>query len=119
MVVVVPSNGPGAVGVGEGRSFPARAGHAPGQSLLDPHVVWLQQQLAAGKDNASALWRELRERGFSSGPRQVLHWVNQHRLLPSKRTPYCRRPANATWRCIRRASLGVSQATCLVVLTAR
>ena len=73
-------------------SFPGRAGRAPCQSILDPHVGWLQEQLAAGKDNASALWRELRERGFGGGPRQVLHWVNQRRLLPSKRTPYCRRP---------------------------
>ena len=32
----------------------------------------MQEQLAAGAGNASALWRELRAGGFAGGPRQVL-----------------------------------------------
>lgn len=69
--------------------FPSRAVRAPGPSLLDPHVGWLQEQLAAGRDNASALWRELRERGFGGGPGPVLRWVGQRRLVPAKKTPHC------------------------------
>lgn len=56
-------------------SFSARAVRAPGPSLINPNVDWLQAQLAAGRDNASALWQELRERGFSGGPCPVLCWV--------------------------------------------
>lgn len=37
-------------------------------------------------------WRELRGRGFAGGPRQVQHWVSQRRMIPSKHTPYGRRP---------------------------
>ena len=51
------------------QSFPGRAVRAPEPSLLDPHVGWLQAQLALGRDNASALWRELRARGYPGGLR--------------------------------------------------
>ena len=78
------------------QGFTGRAVRAPGPSLLDPHVGWLQEQLATGRDNASALWRELRERGFAGGPRQVQHWVCQRRMIPSKHTPYGRRPVAAS-----------------------
>ena len=52
--------------------------------------------MAAGRDNASVLWRELREGGFAGGPRQVQHWVSQRRVIPSKHTPYGRRPTAAS-----------------------
>ena len=70
------------------QSFPARAIRAPEPSMLDPHVVWLQVQLALGRDNASALWRERRARGYPGGPGQVLVWVRQRRLVPAKNGPH-------------------------------
>ena len=70
------------------RSFPGRAVRAPEPSLLDPHVGWLQEQLALGRDNASAMWRELRARGYPGGPGQVLLWVRQRRLVPAKNGPH-------------------------------
>ena len=62
------------------QSFPARAVRAPEPSHLYPHLSWLQEQLAAGRTNATVLWRALRARGFAGGPRQVQHWVAQRRL---------------------------------------
>ena len=75
----------------QAKSFPIRSVRAPEASILDPHLPWLKEQLAAGADNASSLWRELRERGFVGGPRQVLRWMGQRRASPSKRTPCSRR----------------------------
>ena len=46
-------------------SFPERSVHAPQPSLLDPFLPWLEVLLAAGCQNASALYRELRTRGFT------------------------------------------------------
>ena len=72
-------------------SFPERAVRAPGPSQLDPFIPWLEQQLAAGRANASALYRELRERGYPGSSRQVHKWVHAQRVTPAKTTPSCRR----------------------------
>lgn len=72
-------------------SFPERAARAPGPSRLDPFIPWLEERLAAGCENASALYRELRERGYTGASRQVHKWVQTHRVRPAKTTPPCRR----------------------------
>lgn len=72
-------------------SFPERAVRAPGPSRLDAFIPWLEERLAAGCANASALYRELRERGYAGGSRPVHRWVQTQRITPAKTTPPCRR----------------------------
>jgi transposase len=72
-------------------SFPERAMRAPGPSMLDPFVPWLEERLAAGCENASALHRGMRERGYPGGSRQVHRWVHTQRSAPAKTTPPRRR----------------------------
>ena len=72
-------------------SFPERAVRPPGPSRLDPFIPWLEERLAAGCVNASALYRELRERGYPGSSRQVHKWVHTQRVTPAKTTPPRRR----------------------------
>ena len=72
-------------------SFPERAVRAPGPSRLDPFIPWLEERLAAGCENASALYRELRERGYAASSRPVHRWVQTQRIAPARTTPPCRR----------------------------
>ena len=72
-------------------SFPERAARAPGPSRLDPFIPWLEARLIAGCENASGLYRELRERGYCGGSRRVHKWVQTQRRAPAKTTPPCRR----------------------------
>ncbi len=51
----------------------------------------MEEQLISGRENASALYRELRERGYPGGSRQVHKWVQTQRVTPAKTTPPCRR----------------------------
>jgi hypothetical protein len=68
-------------------SFPERAVRAPGPSLLDPYVDHLEARLAAGCENAMALWRELRGLGYPGTPKQVHRWLAPRRSRPSKYGP--------------------------------
>jgi hypothetical protein len=68
-------------------SFPERAVRAPGPSILDPHLAYLEARQAEGCENAMVLWRELRERGFPGTPRQVHRWLAPRRTTSSKHTP--------------------------------
>jgi transposase len=62
--------------------FPERATRRRAPSKLDPFLPYLQQQLAAGQDNAMQLWRELRDQhGYSGSRALVSRWVAQHRHL--------------------------------------
>jgi transposase len=65
-------------------SFPGRMAHGPGPSILDPHLPHLEARVAEGCENAMALWRELRERGFPGGTRQVHRWLAERRTAPAK-----------------------------------
>ncbi len=56
-------------------AFPERADTLRSKSILDPYVPYLRQRLAEGPTNASQLWRDLRERGFSAGYKVVSRWV--------------------------------------------
>ncbi|MPR13564.1 ISL3 family transposase [Microvirga tunisiensis] len=67
-------------------SFPARAVRQPGPSILDPFLPHLHARLAAGHENATALWRELRDLGFAGSPKQVYRWLAERRTAPAKTT---------------------------------
>ena len=69
------------------RNISERAARAPGPSILDRHLAHLEARLAAGCENAMALWRELRERGFSGTARQVHRWLGPRRTTRSKFGP--------------------------------
>jgi len=68
----------------EAERFPARPAYGPRPSILDPYVPHLEQRLAEGCENAMALWRELRERGFAGTSRQVHCFVAERRTKPVK-----------------------------------
>jgi len=72
----------------QAESFPERALRAPGPSILDPYLAHLEARLAAGCENAMALWREMRELGFPGTPRQVHRWLSPRRTAPSKGVPH-------------------------------
>ena len=73
----------------QAESFPERATQAPGRSILDPYLAHLEARIAAGCENAMALWRELRELGFLGTPTHVRRWLNPRRSAPAKTTPHC------------------------------
>ncbi|RYB01313.1 ISL3 family transposase [Lichenibacterium ramalinae] len=64
-------------------TFPARLPHGPGPSLLDPHVDYLLGRIGEGCENAMALWREIRERGYPGTSRQVHRFVAERRTKPT------------------------------------
>jgi len=62
--------------------FPERATRRTVPSKLDPHIPYLQQQLALGHDNGMQLWREIRDQhGYRGSRALVSRWVAQHRHL--------------------------------------
>ena len=58
--------------------------HGLGPSLLDPHVDYLLSRIGQGWENAMALWRELRERGYPGTSRQVHRFVSEHWTKPTR-----------------------------------
>ena len=44
--------------------------------------------MAEGCENAMALWREVREQGFSGTHRQVHRFVAERRTMPASRTAH-------------------------------
>ncbi len=61
--------------------FPERAHRQKQPSILDPFVPYLTQQIAAGYDNGSQLWRDLHSQGYLGSRALVARWVVQHRHL--------------------------------------
>lgn len=73
--------------------FPERATRRPVASKLDPFLPFLEQQLAAGHDNALHLWRELHDKHGYKGSRSLVSpWVAHHRQLCPKSTPNSPKP---------------------------
>jgi transposase len=79
-----------------------RAGHAPtwrhadrGTSILDPYEAWLDERWRSGCNNAAALWRELRGRGFPRQYTVVRDWATQRRRQdpPAEAKKAVRNPA--------------------------
>ena len=56
-------------------SFPERRPNRRVKSFLDAFVHHLQQRFDAGCRNASQLWREVRDLGFTGSTKQVRRWV--------------------------------------------
>lgn len=68
--------------------FPERATKRKMPSKLDPYLPYLREQLAAGNDNASQLWRNLRDEfGYPSPRPLVSRWIAQHRYLCPQSAP--------------------------------
>lgn len=71
----------------QAESFPERAAQVPARGILDPYLAHLEARLAAGCENARALWRELRDIGFPGTWAQIRRWLSQRRSAPAKNTP--------------------------------
>ena len=56
-------------------------------SILDPYLEYLDKRRREGCENASQLWREIREQGYPGTPRQVLRWMQVRRSKPSPNSP--------------------------------
>ncbi len=69
--------------------FPERATKRPQPSKLDPFIPHLEAQLAAGKDNGTQLWRELREQhGYRGSRVLVSRWVAQYSHVVPQPEPH-------------------------------
>ena len=73
--------------------FPARLPHGAGSSLLDVHVGYLVRRIGEGCENAMALWREIRERGYPGTSRHVHRFVAERLTKPIRSG---RKPRNET-----------------------
>jgi transposase len=63
-------------------AFPERATRPPIPSKLDCYLPYLREQLAAGQDNGTQLWRDLRDQhGYTGSRALVAAWVARHRHL--------------------------------------
>ena len=72
--------------------FPERAARAAGVTHLTPFLDYLRARWESGGQNASLLWRELRERGFRGALSAVTRYLRSHRpcaplLRRSRRAP--------------------------------
>ena len=73
--------------------FPERATRRPTHSKLDRFIPYLEQQLAAGQDNAMQLWRDLRDQSGYTGSRALVsRWVARHRHVVPPADPASARP---------------------------
>lgn len=82
-------------------SFPEWSPHPARQSILAPYEVYLEERWARGERSASALFRELRARGYSGSTRPLHPWAQERRTEPHPCTPVkyridCLRPPKAT-----------------------
>lgn len=59
----------------------------PGPSILAPYLKYLAQRHADGCDNALALWREIRAKGFEGTSRQVHRWLQTRRTTVARSPP--------------------------------
>jgi transposase len=80
-----------------------------GKSSIDEHRRYLDQRWEEGCHNASQLWRELRERGFTGMDGIVRNWVRQHygrRTSRVQHEPIAQRhprtsPRQTTWQILK------------------
>lgn len=68
--------------------FPERVTRRPSRSIIDPHLAYLQARLAEGCEDAAALWREIRERGFTGTAKQIRRWLSEQRTKPARTAPH-------------------------------
>jgi len=67
--------------------FPQVIERKKAPSILDPYQNYLTRRWQEGCQNASQLWREIREMGYSGSRRQVLRWAYERRDRPATHTP--------------------------------
>ena len=60
-------------------TYPERSPKSPQPSITDPYIAYLAKRWEAGCHNASQLWRELVEQGYSGARIQVARWARQRR----------------------------------------
>lgn len=99
-------------------SFPERAVRAPSPSELAACIPWLEERLAAGCENASALGRALRERGDQGSRRPVHKWVHTQRTIPAKTPPGVPTRSATRSRSDRLDGVGLAPATGLAAAAA-
>jgi hypothetical protein len=66
---------------------PERGERRIGPSRLDPWLAYLERRRAEGCENGLQLLRELRERGYAGGSRQVHKWLQSRRTKLAITTP--------------------------------
>lgn len=70
---------------GEAESCPYYPAGRMSPSKLTPWLPYLEQRWQAGCTNASQLWREISQKGFSGSLGLVIRWaVSQRKLLPAE-----------------------------------
>ena len=65
-------------------SFPERSHNKFRPSILDPFLPYLKKRHAEGCENASQLWREIRQQGYPGSRSQVDKWMQLNRTHPAK-----------------------------------
>ncbi|MBO0795711.1 MAG: transposase, partial [Ktedonobacteraceae bacterium] len=66
-------------------AFPERSAHKRRQSyLLTPYLPYLQQRVAEGCENASGLWKEICQLGFTQGYKVVNSWLREYLGRPGR-----------------------------------
>jgi transposase len=68
-------------------SFPERGQRQPMPSILDPYLTYLEKRHQEGCENATQLWREIRQQGYPGSTSQVHKWMKQQRRQPAASTP--------------------------------
>jgi transposase len=67
-------------------AFPERATHLRRKGQLGSYLPYLEQRVQEGCDNASLLWREIRDQGFSKGYKVVNTWLREYLQKPGRRS---------------------------------
>jgi transposase len=65
-------------------AFPERVPSPRNTGHLTLYLPSLKQRVQEGNEHASALWRELRERGFTGGYKMVNIWVREYLQKPGR-----------------------------------
>ena len=71
----------------EAETFPERAVTKPRASQIDRYTPHLERRWSEGCTNASQLWREIVDAGYTGTRKQVARWAAHQRTLPASATP--------------------------------
>jgi transposase len=67
-------------------AFPERVPAPRNTGHLTLSLPFLKQRVQEGEENASLLWRELRERGFTGGYKMVNIWLREYLQQPGRQS---------------------------------
>jgi transposase len=67
-------------------AFPERATHFRRKGQLGSYLPYLERRVQEGCDNASLLWREIRDQGFPKGYKVVNTWLREYVQKPGRRS---------------------------------